>query len=208
MHGKDTIYLSFPITGFNLDERLKYSEKIEKELSVYFNVINPLKNGIPWEEPKEKHMKKDLHDLLECDAIFLCEGYIQSEGCCIEERVAKQTGKRIIEELPEMYLSTALRFHLVEGIPIGELVETFYKWEMLGKKEEDIPEGITYFEFEKMLNEDETESLSIAYKLREIYKIAYDLESYIDANFNDPKEEDLSKVREYVDKMRETLNKL
>ena len=82
------IYISLPISHYDLEERREYAQKVEDALSHFYEVVNPLKNGLPEDADWREHMKKDLQDLLTCDAIFLCKDWEKSKGCKLEFDVA------------------------------------------------------------------------------------------------------------------------
>lgn len=86
------IYLSLPISHYDLEERREYAAKVERALSQFYEVVNPLKNGIDASEHWSVHMKKDIQDLLTCDAIFMCENWEWSKGCKLEHDVAATCG--------------------------------------------------------------------------------------------------------------------
>ena len=93
---KKRIYISFPISHYDLEERRAYSQKVEDMLkSFYAEVVNPLKNGIDAEEHWSVHMKKDIQDLLTCDAIFMCRDWECSKGCKLEHDVATTCGLEV-----------------------------------------------------------------------------------------------------------------
>lgn len=92
------IYISLPISHYDLEERKVYAQKIENALSEFFNVVNPFKNGIPDTEDWRVHMKKDLQDLLTCDVIFLCKDWEKSKGCKLEFDVATSAGIKVVYE--------------------------------------------------------------------------------------------------------------
>lgn len=87
------IYISLPISHYDIEERRKYAQKVEDALRMFYpEVVNPLKNGIPAEKHWSVHMKKDICDLLTCDAIYMCEGWQWSHGCKLEHDVATSCG--------------------------------------------------------------------------------------------------------------------
>ena len=92
------IYISLPISGYDLEERKGYAQRVESALSASYEVVNPLKNGIPETEDWRVHMKKDLQDLLTCDVIFLCKDWEKSKGCKFEFGVASMVGMEIVYE--------------------------------------------------------------------------------------------------------------
>jgi hypothetical protein len=86
------IYISLPISHYDLEERKEYAEKVERALSQFYEVVNPLKNGIDEQEHWSVHMKKDIQDLLTCDVIFMCQNWERSKGCKLEHDVATTCG--------------------------------------------------------------------------------------------------------------------
>lgn len=86
---KKKIYLSAPITGRNRQEREEYFAEAEDYFkSRGWRVFNPLKNGVPVDAPYWEHMKKDIAELLKCDAVFMGAGWQSSKGCLTEYAVA------------------------------------------------------------------------------------------------------------------------
>lgn len=92
------IYISLPISHYDLEERKEYAEKVERALSQFYEVVNPLKNGIDEAEHWSVHMKKDIQDLLTCDVIFMCKDFEVSKGCKLELDVATSCGLGVIYE--------------------------------------------------------------------------------------------------------------
>ena len=106
------IYISFPISGYDLEERKQYAIQKEAELiddfynqrGVYKNqsflqVITPF--VVNKNEKKDSYARKmgnDIEALLECDAIYMCNGWQNSKGCMAEFEVARIYGKEIIIE--------------------------------------------------------------------------------------------------------------
>lgn len=96
------IYISLPISGYDLEERKGYAQRVESALSASYEVVNPLKNGIPETEDWCIHMRKDISDLLTCDFIFMCSGHKLSRGCRLELDIAKSCGIGVIYEESEV----------------------------------------------------------------------------------------------------------
>jgi len=85
------IYLSLPITGrTEAEARAEAQRNIQyiKEVCEAHEVYNPLDNGLPFDAPIYEHMRRDYKALLDCDAIFLCDGWEYSHGCMDELAVA------------------------------------------------------------------------------------------------------------------------
>lgn len=96
------IYVSLPISGHDLDERKAEAEHIKSKLNFcglnIIEVITPFDICPESDKPYSYYMGKDIEALLECDAIYLCEGWQNSKGCMAEFAVAKIYGKEIIIE--------------------------------------------------------------------------------------------------------------
>ena len=92
------IYISLPISHYDLEERKQYAQKVEDVLSHFYEVVNPLKSGLPEDADWRDHMKKDLQMLLDCDAIFLCKDWEKSKGCKLEWYVATTCGMGVFYE--------------------------------------------------------------------------------------------------------------
>lgn len=92
------IYISLPISHYDLDERKAYAKRVESVLSGKYEVVNPFNNGIPDEVDWRVHMKKDIELLLACDAIFMCKEFEKSKGCKLEWDVATTCGMEVFYE--------------------------------------------------------------------------------------------------------------
>lgn len=101
-----TIYLSAPISGYNIDERRETFERVENKLKkLGYNVLSPMKNGLSQNEPTSHHMKRDIIMLLQSDAIFMMKNWNRSAGCLTELHVATACGLEVwFEGLSELKL--------------------------------------------------------------------------------------------------------
>lgn len=92
------VYISGKITG--LSEKVYKNNFNSAELyltGLGYDVINPvsytpIKNGA-WED----YMKRDLKLLLDCDYIYLLEGWQDSDGASLECTVAETLGIKVLE---------------------------------------------------------------------------------------------------------------
>lgn len=90
---KKRIYISGPIAGHDIEERSEAFSFVETMLESFgLEVVNPLKNGLPEDAPREQHMKKDLANLLTCDYIYQMVGWACSKGSIVEASVAESLG--------------------------------------------------------------------------------------------------------------------
>ena len=102
------IYLSLPIknTGYTTKERMKYADEVRRLLELRYgvrneNVIVITPFDVNENEDKDSYARKmgnDIEALLECGAIYLCEGWQNSKGCMAEFEVARIYGKEIMFE--------------------------------------------------------------------------------------------------------------
>ena len=105
------IYLSLPISGYPINQRKEYAYQVKRELECehyagwgYFKDEDGIQIVTPFDVCPEKdksysyYMGRDIEALLECDAIYLCEGWQNSKGCMAEFEVARIYGKEIIME--------------------------------------------------------------------------------------------------------------
>lgn len=102
------IYLSLPIknTGYTTKERMKYADEVRRLLELRYgvrneNVIVITPFDVNENEDKDTYARKmgnDIEALLECDAIYLCEGWQNSDGCMLEFAAAKIYHKEIMME--------------------------------------------------------------------------------------------------------------
>ena len=94
------LYLSFPISHFDIEERREFAAKRERYLSEEYGceVVNPLENGLSEDEHWRLHMKRDSKLLLECDTIFMCKDWEYSKGCLSEHETAVTCGIDVIYE--------------------------------------------------------------------------------------------------------------
>lgn len=90
------IYISGKITGLPLQEvkeRFASAQALLEEIG--FETVNPLKKGLPESATWEQHMVKDIELLLQCDAIYMMDNWVDSTGASIEYDVAMRTGKDV-----------------------------------------------------------------------------------------------------------------
>lgn len=93
------IYLSGKISGTDLDYVRCLFDKVATTLrALGHEVTNPLCNGLSETAPWEEHMAKDIIDLLQCEGIYMLQGWEDSQGARIEHAVAKELGKVVFYE--------------------------------------------------------------------------------------------------------------
>lgn len=81
--------MSGPISGLPLETVYNNFTNAEVQLLEQgYEVVNPLNNGLPTNATWEEHMRADLKLLLNCDAIYMLEGWEKSRGARIEYALA------------------------------------------------------------------------------------------------------------------------
>ena len=98
----EKIYISGRISGLPLQDVTAKFEAAEAKLRTQgYDVVNPLKNGIPINAPWELHVAMDVVLLMGCGVIYLLPDWGLSKGATLEKNLAELTGKKIIyEEAP------------------------------------------------------------------------------------------------------------
>ena len=96
---QEKIYISLPISGYDIEERKDTALKMEIRLrGMGYDVFNPLgqqgESGLTTNE----YMERDLRALLDCDGILFMERWNHSAGCHTEFTVAVACGKQIYFE--------------------------------------------------------------------------------------------------------------
>ena len=90
------IYISGPISGYDLNERKAAFHKVQEYLlDTGYEPVNPFSSE---EKSYSDYMRADLKLLLGCDTIFLMNGWNHSRGCIAERNVAEICGMKIIKE--------------------------------------------------------------------------------------------------------------
>lgn len=94
------VYISAPITGYDLAERKAWFAIAARQLIIAgYTPVSPLPNGLPDTASHADHMKADLKMLLQCDAYVRSRQWAASAGCCIECQVADACGITLLYEL-------------------------------------------------------------------------------------------------------------
>lgn len=92
-------YVSLPISGYDLAERKQCAMCAEKQIVEKYpkplQVITPFTVCPDSDKPYSYFMGKDIEALLECDIVYFCEGWQNSDGCMLEFAAAKIYKKEI-----------------------------------------------------------------------------------------------------------------
>ena len=107
------VYIAGPMSGYEEFNFPAFNrvEELLRESYGYKHVINPAKlhptTDLPWVE----FLKRDLRELIACDAVFLLKGWEKSRGATLEAFVAYTLGLHLYKNFPMCYNE---RFELYE----------------------------------------------------------------------------------------------
>lgn len=95
------VYISGKITGTNMPETLIRFEKAEQGfLELGYKAVNPMKLPHYQHDGKwENCMRLDIKHLMDCNAIYMLQGWHESKGATLEYSLALQLGMLILFEL-------------------------------------------------------------------------------------------------------------
>lgn len=84
------IYISLPITGREREAQ-EHADLVKASLSRQGHTpVSPFEINAGKDATYNDHICHDLHAMLDCDAIYFCEGWQNSCGCLIEHYAAFQ----------------------------------------------------------------------------------------------------------------------
>ena len=92
------IYISLPITGYDLQERKRYAENVKKKLRQIYTdseIITPFDVNPDPTLPYRELIDRCVDALIKCDAVYFCNGSSHSKGCRLEYHAALFYGKII-----------------------------------------------------------------------------------------------------------------
>lgn len=85
------IYISIPITGYDLQERKQYADSVKKRLQQVYTdseIVTPFEVNPGQELSYAEYMGNDIAALLTSDAVYFCKGCDKSRGCRLEHSAA------------------------------------------------------------------------------------------------------------------------
>ena len=93
------VYLSGPISGITRDEAVRrFRGAQSKWESLGYSVVNPLRNGLPYDADWRRQMAVDLCNLSSCDTVYMLDGWQSSDGACLELMCALTRNIRVYFE--------------------------------------------------------------------------------------------------------------
>ncbi|MBQ8426151.1 MAG: DUF4406 domain-containing protein [Clostridia bacterium] len=116
------VYISGQISGLPIEEVKEKFSSVEAQLIAQgYEVVNPLKNGLPWNAPWELHIAMDIVLLMGCDTIYLLTGWDNSRGATLEKNFAELTKKKIIYEAAPAYSEIKQAITEVMGVSFADI---------------------------------------------------------------------------------------
>lgn len=94
------VYIAGPITN-TPDFRERFAKGCEKVVALGFTAVSPVTdNPNDMGDPKDWafYMRKDIPLLLNCDGIYMLNGWENSRGARLEHYIAQQLSMRIFDE--------------------------------------------------------------------------------------------------------------
>lgn len=99
MGKKERIYISGAIAHHDLDERKAAFGMAARYLGLKgYEPVNPFDNGVADDADWRQHMRADIRMLVECDSIYMLQGWEQSKGAKLELDVASSCGLTVMFE--------------------------------------------------------------------------------------------------------------
>ena len=96
------VYISLPISGRPIEEAKANAERVKEMLEELgyeavspFDVVPEVPKGMTPSQAYAYCMGRDIEALMQCDGIYLCNGYQQSKGCQLELEAARLYGIEI-----------------------------------------------------------------------------------------------------------------
>jgi hypothetical protein len=86
------IYISGPITGMPGHNKRAFNEAEVQLDAAGHSVVNPVKNGLPYDASWIDHMRADIKMLMDCDGVANLPGWENSRGAKIENELALSLG--------------------------------------------------------------------------------------------------------------------
>lgn len=98
---KQKLYLSMPISGYEINERIKRANEMKEHLINVFQeqyeIITPF-DVSPYDPDKSYGdcMKDCIKELITCDAVYFDDEWYSSNGCRVEAEVARSCGLKLL----------------------------------------------------------------------------------------------------------------
>lgn len=90
------IYLSGPMTGKPNLNWPAFTTEAQRLRGLGYSVVNPAELNPDPNTPWHECMRTDLKALLDCDAIALLDGWMDSQGAQLELHIAHRVGIKVL----------------------------------------------------------------------------------------------------------------
>lgn len=96
---KTKVYISLPISGHDIEQVKKRAEEVKQRIqNDRVKAITPFDVCNEKDRPYSYYMGRDIEALIECDGIYVCNGWHSSKGCQAEVHVAVVYDKKMVFE--------------------------------------------------------------------------------------------------------------
>lgn len=112
-------YITGNKAGGNTPEN--FSEAEAKLTAEGYEVINPLRSGLPSSSPQEAKAALNILQLLGSDAVYLLPDWQSDTLAVIEKNIAEFTGKTILQEPPEGTPDVKQIIERIMGVTFAEI---------------------------------------------------------------------------------------
>ena len=95
------VFLSHPMHDLTEEQIMSIRDSAYYYLRSVYGNIEIIDNLHMYEAPKNSgrlwHLGRSIQQMEEADAIYFCGDWEDARGCCIEERVARYYGLKVLE---------------------------------------------------------------------------------------------------------------
>lgn len=96
---KTKVYISLPISGHDIEQVKKRAEEVKQRIeNDRVEAITPFDVCDEKDRTYSYYMGRDIEALIECDGIYVCNGWHSSKGCQAEVHVAVVYDKKMVFE--------------------------------------------------------------------------------------------------------------
>lgn len=96
---KTKVYISLPISGHDIEQVKKRAEEVKLRIqNDRVEAVTPFDVCNEKDRPYSYYMGRDIEALIECDGIYVCNGWHLSKGCQAEVHVAVVYDKKMVFE--------------------------------------------------------------------------------------------------------------
>lgn len=96
---KIKVYISLPISGHDIEQVKKRADEVKQRIeNDRVEAITPFDVCDEKGRPYSYYMGRDIEALIECDGIYVCNGWHSSKGCQAEVHVAVVYDKKMVFE--------------------------------------------------------------------------------------------------------------